>query len=399
VTRTRTRLLAAAAALAVAGTGGCTRRGGKDEEMPPTPSARTPWVKARSSEGVPLLEAPATVLPSPEGSAGVVPPYRARVVRVLVRPGERVRKGQPLVEVVMPEVGAAAGAYAAATTRLEAYGKRKAQLEELKAEGLVRLADVLEADTKLAEARADQQAALATLRTAQVDAAEAAVIVSGSGQVTLRSPIAGMVVAVGAAVGDTREPTGDPLVKVSGEGDSRVEARFARAFEGAGARYELVGSNGVRYPMAFVARAPGVDPRDGTIAAWFQPPAGTSLPHGLSGRLVVTLDAARGAAVVPSRAVLLEGGQAYAIVRRGERAERVPVAVLASSGAEALVTGVGAGDEVAADAALAGGPEPHGEGGGAAVQGAERGERGAGAAPAAAAPDAGPAAPARGARP
>ena len=103
------------------------------------------------------------MLPSPEAQAGVVPPYRARVLRVLVRPGERVTKGQALVEVVMPEVSAAAGAYAAASTRVNAYRRRKAQLDALKADGLVRLVDVLEAETKLAEALADQQSAAATL--------------------------------------------------------------------------------------------------------------------------------------------------------------------------------------------------------------------------------------------
>jgi biotin carboxyl carrier protein len=341
-------ILAAALSLAA-----CGKRSSKDEEMPPTPSARTPWVQARSSVGVPLLEAPAAVLPSPEGSAGVVPPYRARVVRVLVRPGEVVRRGQPLVEVVMPEVTTAAGAYAAATTRLEAYGRRKAQLEALKGEGLVRLADLLEAETKLAEARADQQAAAATLRTAQVDAADAAAIVAGTAPVTLKSPIAGMVTAVQAALGDTREPTGDPIARVAGEGDSRVEARLSRPFEPAGARFELVSSSGARYPLAFVARAPVYDPRDGTLAAWFRPPAGTRLPNGLTGRLVVTLQDEAGAAVVPARAVALAEGKAHVVVHRGGKGERVPVEVVASSGAEALVKGIAVGTEVAADAALA----------------------------------------------
>jgi len=345
-------------ALAAAALAACGKRASRDEETPPTPSARTPWVQARSSVGVPLLEAPAAVLPSPEGSAGVVPPYRARVVRVLVRPGEVVRRGQPLVEVVMPEVTTAAGAWAAATTRMEAYGRRKAQLEALKAEGLVRLADLLEAETKLAEARADQQAAAAVLRTAQVDAADAAAIVAGTAPVVLRSPIGGMVTAVRASVGDTREPTGEPVVQVAGEGDSRVEARLSRPFETAGARYELVASNGARYPLAFIARAPVFDPRDGTLAAWFKPADGARLPNGLSGRLVVTLRDDAGAAVVPARAVALADGKAHVVVHRGGKGERVAVEVVASSGAEALVRGVAVGTEVAADAALAGPGEP-----------------------------------------
>ncbi len=315
------------------------------------PSARTPWVKSRSAEGVALLEAPATVLAAPEGQAAIAPPFRARVSRVLVRPGERVRKGQPLVEVVMPDVVQAAGAYASATTRVEAYARRKAQLDALKSEGLVRLSDLLEAETKLAEARADQQGSLATLRAAQLEAADAARILSGTGQVPLKSPIDGMAVAVHAAIGETRDGIGEPFVRVAGSGPSRVEARFARAWPEEGARYTLVVASGTRFPARLVGRAPVVDPKDGTLSAWFEPPE--ALPHGLAGRIEVSLASAGDVAAVPARAVLLDAGRSYVVANRGGKATRVPVEVLASSGAEALVRGLAPGEEVAADAALA----------------------------------------------
>ena len=344
----RTLVLATVLALAA-----CGKKGPVSEEQPPTPSARTPWVKARSSEGVPLLEAPAQVLPSPEGQAAVVPPYRARVLKVLVRPGQMVKKGQPLVEVVMPEVSTAAGAYAAASTRVDAYGRRKAQLEALKADGLVRLADVLEAETKLAEAKANQQSAAAALRTAQIEPAEAAAIVAGRTPVVLKSPIAGMVTAVGAGVGDSREPGGEPLVRVAGEGDSRVEARFSRPVDPNNASYEFIATGGAHHRLTFVARAPMVDPRDGTIAVWLVPDKGTKLQPGLTGRVVVSIPGAAGAAVVPSRAIGLEEGKPFVVVRRDGTPQKVQVDVFASSGAEALVTGVAVDEEVAADAALA----------------------------------------------
>lgn len=344
-----TRTLALASALALAA---CSKRGPAPEEAPPAPSARTPWVKARSSEGVPLLEAPAQVLPSPEGQAAVVPPYRARILKVLVRPGQRVARGQPLVEVVMPEVSTAAGAYAAATTRVDAYGRRKAQLDALKADGLVRLADVLEAETRLAEAAADQQSAAAALRTAQIEPAEAADIVSGRKPVLLKSPIAGMVVAVGVGVGDSRDPSGEPVVRVAGEGDSRVEARFARQVDPQFSAFAFVTSAG-SMPLSFVAKAPVVDARDGTISVWLVPAAGTRLQPGLTGRVVVTLPGVVGASVVPARAVALSEGKAHVVARREGKAVSVPVEVIASSGAEALVIGVATDEEVAADAALA----------------------------------------------
>jgi len=351
-TRWAAQRLGLLAAVAAAFLGGCGKRSPPVEEEPPVPSTRTPWVVARSSQGVPLLEAPAQVLPSPEAQAGVVPPYRARVQRVLVRPGERVTKGQPLIEVVMPEVSAAAGAYAAASTRVQAYGRRKAQLEALKADGLVRLVDVVESETKLAEARADQQSAAATLRTAEVEPSEASAIVSGRKPVALRSPIGGTVIAVGVAVGDSREPTGDPVVRVAGEGDSRVEARFARPIDPEHAAFELITSGGVRHRLTFVARAPVTDPRDGTVLVWLLPEKGEPLQSGLTGRVVVTLSGESQVAVVPARAVGLSEGKAFVVARRRGTTERVPVEVVASSGAEALVKGIVPGEEVAADASL-----------------------------------------------
>jgi biotin carboxyl carrier protein len=281
---------------------------------------------------------------------------------VLVRPGAKVTAGQPLVEVVMPEVSTAAGAYAAASTRVDAYGRRKAQLEELKKDGLVRLADVLEAETKYAEAKADQQSAAAMLRTAQIEPGEAQDIVAGKRPVVLRSPIAGVVTAVTAGVGDSRDGTSEPVIRVSGEGDSRIEARFARALDPVGAVYELAVAGGGRHTLVYVARAPNVDPRDGTIAVWFVPEKGTRLQPGLTGRVVVTLPGTSGLAVVPARAVGLEEGKTWVVARHGSVVEKVQVDVFASSGAEALVTGLDAGDEVAADFALATVPAPEKKG-------------------------------------
>lgn len=334
----------------------CSRAPGPVAVPPPTaaPSARTAWVRSRSTDGLSLLEAPAVVLPSPEGQAAVAPPFRARVARIHVRVGQRVRRGQTLADVVMPEVVQAAGSYAAATTRLEAYAKRKSQLDALRGDGLVRLTDLLEAETRLAEARAEQQGSLATLRAAQLEAGDVAVILSGSGQVALKSPIEGMVTSVHGTVGEAREPGGEPMVRVAGEGESRIEARFARAWPEAGARYELVVAGGQRVKVALVARAPAVDPRDGAIVAWFQPPPEARVPAGLAGRLEVGLPPGAGFAVVPARAVALDGSRAYVVVHRSGVSGRVPVEVLASSGADALVRGLAADEEVAADASLAG---------------------------------------------
>jgi hypothetical protein len=96
-----------------------------------------------------------------------------------------------------------------------------------------------------------------------------------------------------------------------------------------------------------------MDPRDGTISVWLVPVKGTILQSGLTGRVVVTLPGVVGASVVPARAVALSDGKTFVVAHRNGKAEKVEVDVVATSGAEALVIGVAADEEVAADAGLA----------------------------------------------
>lgn len=314
----------------------------------PRPSSASAWVQPRAARGVPLTEAPARVLPSPEGAAVVGVPLRASVSRVAVRPGQRVKKGDVLMEVRMPEAVEAAGRYQAATLRREAYAKRREQLLALQAQGMARLAELAEAETQLAEAQADAQAALALLAVAGLGTADAAPVARG-GPVPLRSPMEGVVTEVSAVLGETREGGGEPLVRVTGEGEALIEARFARALP-AEARFELVFPGEAPLPLKEAGRAPAVDSRDGTTAAWFVPEVQRPLPAGLTGTVRVRADSLPDVRVVPARALLLESGRAELLVRTETGFRRKPVEVVTTSGAEALVRGTGEADTVAADA-------------------------------------------------
>ena len=374
------RAFLAVVAVAVTTASGCGRKasapaGSPDAASPETAetggagSVRTPWVKAHNPEDIALLEAPAVVLTTPESNAGVSPPFRAQIVKVNVKPGESVKRGDPVVVVVMPDVVQAAGTYASAATRVAAYDRRAAQLELLKKEGMVRLTELLDVQTRLAEARADQQSALAMLRVAALGAEDAQRILAGNGQVALRSPIDGVVTQVKAAIGENRDAAGEPLVRVAGEGDPRVEARCARVLA-ADAHFELTLATGEHHPVKLVGQAPQVDPRDGTTLMWFSPIRAARLTQGQTGKIKIRLEEADRMAAVPARAVALGADGAYVVVNRGGRPARVGVEVVAASGSDALVRGaVNIGDEVAADAALAIGveavtdavPAPHAE--------------------------------------
>lgn len=333
--------------------GGCARR---ETEVPQAVAARAsvaaPWVKVREPRGVSLLELPAQVLLSPQTAGAITPPYSARILRIFAQAGQRVDRGSPMVEVVMPQLSGSAGLYAAASTRLEAYGERKKQLEVLRAEGLARVADISEAAVRIAEARADQQSALAVLRSAGVSPAEVPRILDSGGAVTLRSPIKGVVIEVAASLGETRESAGKPLARIVGEAPARIEARLSHRLPD-GAKFEFVSQAGESLAVVLVAQAALVDPRDGTAPSWFEPQEARLLPGGLSGKLRILLAEGSGAVVVPARAIGVSNGKNYVLVRRGSNEDRIPVKVLASSGADALVQSASlkVGDVVAAEAA------------------------------------------------
>ncbi len=323
---------------------------GEPAAAPAASSLASRTTLARAPAGESLFEAPATVRVSPESVGLVSAPAEGRIVRILTRPGARVARGARIAQLLVPSVVRAAGGLVAARTRLEAYGRRRAQLERLGKDGLARLSDVAEVETRLAEARADEVVARSALRAAGLDEDTAPALVGGDGTVTLRSPIAGVVVEVTGAVGEVRDTSGPPIARVIGEGGRRIEARLVQEAP-EGARFELETTAGQRVPLRLFARAPEVDARDGARLYWLEPASAASLTHGQRGTLRVLPLSAVGLVVVPASAVGAAGGRAFVLVRDGAVERRVDVEVLSSSGADALVRGeLRVGQPIAADA-------------------------------------------------
>lgn len=342
------------------------------EQPSPLTSVPTPWVPLRPSGAAPLFEGPAQVLPSPGSEAEVMSAFAAQVVQVLVQPGQRVTAGMPVCAVLLPEVLRAAGSYLGAGLRLHAYTQRREQLLVLKGEGLSRLSEQLEVDARLAETKASQLEALAVLQSAGLTPGEASSLAATGGRMTLRSPIAGVVVSVAAHLGQVVQP-GSSLLRIVGESGQRLESRLAASLPPA-ARFELLLPSGQRHPLRLLSRSPQVDGRDGTRLTWLElvpPPSAAPRPAdagayqvpelsaGLVGRVAVYADAtqvgAAGTWVVPARSLrMTESG--VELLRQDEHARPQPLAVkvLWSSSIDALVqsSALKPGDRVAADASL-----------------------------------------------
>lgn len=280
----------------------------------PELSAPQRWTVVREADRAAIVEVPARVVPGPASTALVTAPLRATIARVRVRAGDAVDAGAPLLDVVMPEVLDAAGRLEGARVRLEALSARHAQLSALREEGLARSLEVADAAARTAEARADLHAARAVLLAAGLRDESGAALLAGAGVVPLRAPIAGIVTAVAASVGESRDPTSGPLVSIVGGGATRIEARFSRPLATtASGSYAFVGVDGT-VPLRLVSRSPAAETRDGTFLAWFE--AEEPLLAASLGRVLV-----RGGSgdtfLVPATAIERLEGRARVTTRRG----------------------------------------------------------------------------------
>lgn len=322
---------------------------------PPPPPIATPvrtsadakWVPLRAPDAASFLELPATVLTATRATGVVNPPYPGQIVKLNVRAGEHVKRGQAVAELMMPTVVAAAGENSAARTRREAYTGRMQQLRALKAEGLVRAVEIADAEMRLAEARADEERTGAILRSAGVAPEQARHLAESGGAVAVKSPIDGVVMEVSAALGETRDTAGSPLVRIAGSAPARIEARAAHRLP-EGVTFEFVTAAGERVPVGLISEAPVVDARDGTGASWFEPDPARILPGGLTGKLRIIPPKRPGLTIAPRSAVGKSATTAFVRARRNARADDVAVTVLMSSGADALIESpLPAGTEVA----------------------------------------------------
>lgn len=130
-------------------------------------------------------------------ATGVLAPFSGPVLRVLVTPGEQVRRGQPLALVDSPDFAAAIGAYRKALASARNARKLADTDQDLLQHEGVSQREAAQAQTDAASAEADRDAARQALVALDVDAGTIAAIEAGRtvtrAQGVIRAPIAGTV--------------------------------------------------------------------------------------------------------------------------------------------------------------------------------------------------------------
>jgi cobalt-zinc-cadmium efflux system membrane fusion protein len=156
------------------------------------------------------LQAMGTVYAPPDRKAVVSSAFPARVGEVLVRLGQWVRRGQPLVVLNAETVGEAKSAYLKANAALELAESSYEREERLLARGVGARKAFLAAENQRKLARSDLESAEKRMRVLGLSEAEVeAVRTSGDvdTRITLYAPIAGKVTDTTPVVGSMADPS------------------------------------------------------------------------------------------------------------------------------------------------------------------------------------------------
>lgn len=326
-------------------------------------AAMTPMAESFESGGVLVARQTAII------SSRILAP----VVRVTVQPGDRVRRGQTVVEL---DGGDAAARAAGATSSLAAAqaSARAASSEQAAADAALTLARATHA--RIAKLQQDRSAtpqeldeAVAALRQAEaraaavknqveaagrsVEAAESGATVAGiaRGWSTLTAPFDGLVVARHVDPGTTVGP-GQPLITIEAPSalqmDVRLDAsRAAGLSVGQTAEVRVETGGTTDWTPAKVTEIARVDPASHSFMVTLDVPATASWRSGYFGRARFS-GPARERLTIPQAAAVARGQLSFVFVIGADDHARLRIVSLgdARDGRVEVLAGLSAGDRV-----------------------------------------------------
>ena len=334
-----------------------------------SPQLRQIRVAAVEAMDVPRDEviAPARVGIDPGRLSKVLLPVPGRIDAVLVKLGERVERGQAVVQVESPDADIAVGAWRtaeaaerqaeAALTKAEADYERARDLLE---HGAAAQKDVLAAQND----RAQAQAGLDTARAGREQARRKLALLglqppAFSQPVMVLAPINGTVLDVGVAPGEYRNDTTVPLMSIADLTQvwlsaDVAEPAIASIRVGDGVAITLVAFPGEVLTGRVARIADLLDPQTRTVKVYVElPNPGGRLRPDMFGTLR-HVTSRRRAPVVPLAAVVQQYGRAVVFVERAPaRFERREITLGAREGERvAVLQGVTAGERIVVDGAI-----------------------------------------------
>ncbi|MCB9671145.1 MAG: efflux RND transporter periplasmic adaptor subunit [Alphaproteobacteria bacterium] len=317
---------------------------GTSDTHAPTASldSRVGWVAVQPPERVPVATLPAEIVPAPGAVHEVGPAVEGRLVRWLVAPGDAVVAGDPLAELVSPELAGLESQSRELAVAVQEQEKLVALEEAAAARGVASAAQLGRSRADLAAARASLDAVRQRLGAHRDTSTR-----EGAGW-TWRSPTTGVVGEVTCPLGTVDaartclslvQPGGVVLEvgvpeRLLGRLDGPTQARFT-------------GADGKVFDFGEVSRAPTVDARSRSRRFRYAVVGGDAPLAGSSGRARIAVDPDEGTWTVPSAAITRIDAVPTVFVRREGGPEPRTVELLGREGDTVVLAGLQADDEVA----------------------------------------------------
>lgn len=308
--------------------------------------------------------APGKVEANPNRISRITMPVPGRVSRVLVKLGDAVEQGQPLLVVDSPEAGAAIAAYrqAQSQARVAASALQKAQadlarLKELHENRAAALKDVLAAQNDVAQA----QAAVDLAQNAREEARHRLELLgidpaSPTPQVPVRAPLSGKVLELSVVPGEYRTDTNAPLMTIADLGTVWItadvpESMIRLVHLGEGLEVTLAAFPGETFRGRVARIADLVDPQSRTVKVQAEIPNPTGRLRPEMFGQIRHVHSVRPFPAVPAGALLqLEGRNVVWIEEAPGAYRAVPVQTgSARNGMVTILSGLKPGDRIVID--------------------------------------------------
>jgi membrane fusion protein, heavy metal efflux system len=282
------------------------------------------------------------------------------VSRILVVPGERVKKGQSLLEVSSPDYSLLYAAYLKARDTYRVTDKNYARAQDLYAHHAIAERDLLQAESDRIQAQADLNAALLGLKILGIPNPDDLEKAPSSAEIPLLAPIGGEVVERDVSPGQLLQAGATQAFIISDMSSVWVLANVYQSDLSAVHVGDQVAVQTDSYPDKFQGKisfiSPALDPTTRTLQARIvvENP-GEKLKNNMYVTATVNAGVEQNAIAVPDSSVLRDDeNQPFVYVASGSNQfGRRPVEIGQSeSGKTQILKGLSPGDRVVGDGSL-----------------------------------------------
>jgi len=282
------------------------------------------------------------------------------VSRILVVPGERVKKGQPLLEVSSPDYSLLYAAYLKARDTLRVTDKNYARAQDLYTHHAIAERDLLQAESDRIQAQADLNAALLGLKILGIPNPDDLAKAPSSAEIPLLAPIGGEIVERDVAPGQLLQAGLTQAFIISDTSSAWVLANVYQSDMAEVHVGDQVAVQTDSYPNKFQGKisfmSPALDPNTRTLQARIivENP-GEKLKNNMYVTATVNAGVEQNAIAVPDSSVLRDDeNQPFVYVATGSNQfGRRPVEIGQSqAGKTQILKGLSPGDRVVGDGSL-----------------------------------------------